>query len=244
LKDSEIRVQCGSHGESSGAFVCTHLVKGTQRGFNCAAHDDDPDAMCPDAWCDDCAEALETAGGWTKEVEDSAAIGCVCTTCYSVIREKNWIQDDEAYQELIDDSIGFFNEQVESFKTEFRINDHERYDFDQETGQLIFSSGGEPAVICDVAFVGSIAEGPGTWMWSWANESNEEIVKARAREVRRYGEEQGFERLVGAQWLGTEADGWRMAAISTYLLDGIGAYRAPSDERHLFMVVTAARWAT
>jgi hypothetical protein len=244
LKESEIKIQCGSHGESDGAFVCTHLVEGEQRGFNWGVNPQDPDALSPDAYCDACDAALDAAGGWTPELEAAAGVRMVCTLCYSKIRERNWRQDDDAYDQLLDESIAYYNERLTAFKKDFRIDEHKRWDWNQESSQLVFSNDGVAAVICDVVFVGSVSTRSNTWMWAWANKSVLEGVKADIRKVRAYGEEKNFEKLAGAYWSATERDGWVMTAISTQVLGGIGAYRSPDDDGFTFMVVTAARWAT
>jgi hypothetical protein len=232
LRDSEIRVKCGSHGESSGAYVCNHLVEGRGLGFNWGRPDDDPDKMCPDAWCDRCDADVT-----------SADVRLVCTLCYGVIRARNWREDEDAYDKLLDTAVEYHNEKHASFTRDFRINEHKRYDWNQGSGQLVFSNDGKPAVICDIAFVGSISRKSETWMWSWANTSHDERVKAASRKVRDYGEKHRFEFLAGGYWSGKEADGWCMTAIATYLLGGIGTYRSPDDDGFLFMVITDARWA-
>src|SRR5262245_48231623 len=76
--ESEIRIQCATHGESEAAFVCQHLLGGERRGFNWAYGEEKPDAWCPDAWCDECEAGLELAGEWTEEMAERADIKMVC----------------------------------------------------------------------------------------------------------------------------------------------------------------------
>ncbi|HET9863248.1 MAG TPA: hypothetical protein VFP37_07375 [Steroidobacteraceae bacterium] len=241
--ESDIKISCATHGDSDGAFVCQHLAGGERRGFHWAYDDEHPDAWCPDAWCDDCEAALDEAGEWTPQMMQRADIRLVCSFCYSAIRKKNWIQDDAAYQKLRDESCAYLDHRQEEFARKFRIREYERWDYDQGTAQLMFSSGGRPVVICDVAFAGSLSTSSDTWLWSWANESNAEGVKARMREVRAYGEKNRYEPLAGAFWPAHEADGWQMTSIAAFLLDAIGAYRAPNENGFLFMVIMKASWA-
>jgi hypothetical protein len=241
--ESDIKISCATHGDSDGALVCQHLASGEQRGFHWAHDEDHPDAWCPDAWCDECEAALNGAGEWTQQLVERADLRLVCSCCYSTIRKKNWIQDDAAYQQLLDESCAWLHQRQEVFARRFRIGDHERWDYDQDTAQLVFSNEGLPGVICDVVFVGSFSTHGNTWLWAWANETNAERVKARMREVRAHGEKNGYESTAGAFWPAHEADGWQMTSIAAFLLDAIGAYRVPNENGYLFMVITKASWA-
>ncbi|HEY6124123.1 MAG TPA: hypothetical protein VIV63_05700 [Steroidobacteraceae bacterium] len=241
--DSDIKVQCDTHGETSAAFVCQHLLDGTELGFNVGVDPETPDEICPDAWCDGCEGRFAEVGEWTDELYAQADIKLVCTSCYSDIRERNWIQDDEAFDDLLQESIDHLNAKQDTLIPEFKLDKHARWDWHQETAQLVFSNDGKPAVICDIIFVGSISRTGDTWLWSWANESLDEIVKTRMREVRAYGEEQRFEKLAGAFWSGTPEDGWHMTAIAAQLLNAIGAYRTPDEKGFTYLVITRAAWA-
>jgi len=236
-------IRCETHGESDAAYVCKHLVEGSGRGFSFGVNPERPDATCPDAWCDACEARFAEIGEWTDELFAEAAFKTVCEFCYSSIREKNWIQDEEAFEELLHESIDYLNEKQDAIVEEFKLDKHARFDWHQDTGQLVFSSDGKPAVICDVVFVGSVSTRSDTWLWSWANDSLVEGVKARMREVRSHGEEQFFEKLAGAFWPAKPDDGWHMTSIAARLLNAIGAYRTPDDDGFLYMIITRASWA-
>ena len=241
--ESDIKVQCNEHGESNAAYVCRHLLDGLGIGFNVGIDPDHPDATCPDAWCDDCELRLNDAGEWTEELLKQADIQLVCVHCYSIIRAKNWNQNDAAFEKLLEESIEYLDGKQATITQEFRIDQHERWDWNQDTAQLVFSNDGKPALICDVVFVGSISTRSETWLWSWANDSNVEGVKKRMREVRAYGEEHRFNKLAGAYWPAQPVDGWQMTSIAARLLNAIGAYRTPSDSGFTYMVITRAGWA-
>ena len=236
-------VACGAHGSSPGAIVCRHLKDGERLGFHYDAERDAGEVMCPTAWCDDCHDALEAADEWNQEVVEAADFRLVCSRCYGQIRTRNWTHDHEAFERLLDSSVSFLDTQQEVFRRDFRLGDHERWDWDQTRAQLTFSNAGKVALICDIAFVGSISTASNTWMWAWANDSLEEGVKAGMRELCEYGEEQGFEKLAGGYWDASEEDGWRMTAIAAKFFGAIGAYRTPSDQGFTFMVITGAHWA-
>jgi hypothetical protein len=237
------QVQCATHGASSGALVCCHLRKGEQLGFHYFAEREPDELECPDAWCDDCHHVLDGADDWTEEFVEHARFEVVCSMCYASIRARNWVQDEDAYQELIVSAVEFLKERQQILTRDFKLGAHERWDYDQERGQLTFSNGGKVAVVCDILFVGSFSEGTGTWLWSWANDSVEEDLKAPMRDLCEFGEAQGFERLAGAYWQASQEDAWEMTAVAAKFLGAIGAYRAPKERGFTFMVITGARWA-
>ena len=207
--------QCAAHGAGEIAMVCRHLRQGEQQGFHYDADRDSGEVLCPTAWCDDCHESLESAGEWNEKIVKAADFHAVCARCYALIRTRNWSHDDQALARLLDSAVPFLESQQEILRRDFKLSEHERWDWDQDRTQLIFSNEGQVAVVCDIAFVGSFSSADKTWMWSWANDSLAENVKAPMRELCEFGEERGFEKLAGAYWDGTETDGWRMTASRT-----------------------------
>jgi hypothetical protein len=128
-------------------------------------------------------------------------------------------------------------------RSKYHLDDHERYDWDQESGRLVFSSQGKATVVAEIQFVGSISTHSNTWLWSWANDSYLEKVRARVRLVRSHGVERSLMRLACAYWGADQEDGWQMAAVAAYLLDAHGAYRSPDEHSFTFMVMTQVGWA-
>ncbi len=53
-------------------------------------------------------------------------------------------------------------------------------------------------------------------------------------QVKQYGLVNGFRKLFEESWDADIYDGWEMAAISTYLLNGLGVYRTPNKEETIF----------
>lgn len=243
MSEEDYSVECETHGQRQVAYVCKHLVEGSSQGFNWADDPENPDGKCPDAWCNACEAALDQAGEWTDELVASSGLQVVCDLCYEVLRARNWIQDDTAFERLLSDATAFLNEQQTKLMNEYRLGDYERFDWNQETGQLVFSSQGRRRVIADIVFAGSVSTQSNTWLWSWANGSLLENVKARMREVRRYGNTRNFMKLAAAHWDATEEDGWEMTAIAAYLLGAAGVYRSPNERGFTFLVITGAAWA-
>jgi hypothetical protein len=236
-------ITCGEHGKARATFVCRHLVsESSGLGFNYSYDETDPDATCPEAWCNECDRVWTEAGDFSAEVAAFVDIKLVCDRCYTRLRERNWLQDERQFEHLLEESIEYLQERQARTWKQFQIDQWQRWDWDQSSGKLVFSHKGQPKVSADFVFVGSVSRLSNTWLWSWANPTNEEPGKALMRRVRAYGEENRFLKLAGAQWNADEHDGWQMTAIAARLLEAVGAYRTPSDSGFSFMILTHVNW--
>ena len=235
--------ECASHGNRDATFVCQHLASGTGLGFHWAVDPEEPDLVWPDAWCDACEDVRRREGEWNDRSEAFAGIKLVCAGCYEQARERNWKQDAAAFGVLVADAMTYLQEQQNALYTDFSLGRWQRYHWDQETGQLVFSADGHIRVIADIQFVGSVSTASNTWLWSWANPAFLPAVKQEVRRVRTYGAEHRYLKLVSACWPAEERDGWEMAAVAAFLLKAKGAYRSPHEHGFTFMVMTNVAWA-
>ena len=243
MSDSDKTIECGTHGATHCTFVCQHLVANSEKlGFNLGYDPENPDDLCPDAWCDQCEAVLNAEGEWNDKSEAFADIKLMCTHCYESARERNWLQDDEVFDDLICEHFQYLDERQKDFLQKYKVTKHERWDWYQETGKLIFTHNGTPQVEADIHFAGSFSTKSNTWMWAWANQSLTEKVKASSRQVKKIGEELNLLKLVAGRWQATEVDGWEMTAVLAKTLNAIGAYRTPDQYGFTYMVVTNARW--
>jgi len=132
---------------------------------------------------------------------------------------------------------------VEELKTrqsevfeKYKINDYERWDYDQATGLLTFSTGDD-----EINFryfeVGTFSKAQQTWMWSWYNETTLDKVKNECEKVKIFGLERGYEKLTDGYFDSDEIEAWEFAAIATKITGGIGVYRPISDNILIFLVV-------
>ena len=231
-------VDCAEHGQRDAAFVCQHLPTGERAGFNWGIDDENPDGLWPDAWCDACERVRVAEGGWNDRLEAFAAIRLLCDRCYEGARERHWKQDDGAFNRLMDEAVAYLNTRQDALRSEFDLGSFKKYDWHQDTGQLIFSRDDRMQLVADFQFVGGVSTRSDTWLWSWANPSILEPVKQRLRRVRAFGEEHRYLKLACARWPAREADGWDMTAVAAYLLQASGAYRSPSDYGFSFLVIT------
>jgi hypothetical protein len=154
------------------------------------------------------------------------------------------LRDDAKYERFAHDACAAFKTRQEAFVREFNLNAWERYDWDQDKGTLVFSHQGVPKVIAQIQFVGSYSHVSRTWRWAWANDATDTKLKVGVARVRALGEQEGWRRLTEPQWPATEQDGWDMTSIAGHVLGAQGAYKSPDPKTVVFMVITAARWAT
>ena len=243
MSDASGKVECAEHGTREATYVCQHLAFGTRCGFHWGVDEEYPDELWPDAWCDACEQARQADNGWSERSEALAAVRLVCDGCYERARERNWKQDDRAFASLVTEAVAYLQQRQDDLQSRFALGTYPRYDWDQETAQLVFSQDGRSRVVADIQFVGGVSTRSNTWLWSWANSSLMESVKGSVRPVRAYGEEHRYLKLASARWPAEEEDGWEMTAVAAYLLGAKGAYRSPKEGGSTFMVMTHVGWA-
>ena len=145
------------------------------------------------------------------------------------------------WEAFLDGAVAYLTRQQDRLKSEFQLGRWQRYDYDQDAATLAFSSNGRVGVVADIHIVGSTSTQSGTWLWAWDNASILASVTHCLADVRAYGERHGLEKLTTAKWPGDERDGWEMTAATAFILRAEGAYRAPSDNGALFMVLRNVR---
>lgn len=244
MSESENKVECKTHGTNNATFLCSHLIEGKNLGFNLGYDPENPDELWPDAWCDECEKVFEAEGEWNDRSEKIADIKLVCADCYEDVRERNWIQDQGVYHNMVRNSFSFIEPRHKEFISKYNAGKHERWDWYQDTAKLVFSHEGVPQVEADIQFSGTYSTKSNTWMWAWANQSLDENVKASSRDIRSIGQKLGIKQLVAGRYAATEVDGWEMTAVLAKHLNAIGVYRTPSDSGFTYMVVTNAKWVS
>jgi hypothetical protein len=153
--------------------------------------------------------------------------------------------DTISYNDLLDKSYDYLTEQQDICRDKYKLSTYQNWFYDQETGELTFSDNGIKKLIIKYEDVGSVSLKSNTWLWSWANETTEDIVKSQIGLVKEFGEKRQFEKLTSKQWTAEEVDGWEMTSISAYLLKAKGAYRVKTNNDSLFqfMIFKEIIWA-
>ena len=111
----------------------------------------------------------------------------------------------------------------------------ERWDLDQDTGELVFSLPDGMKAVAPAQIIGTYNSEDHTWMWAWANSSVDEKLREDALKVRKYGERHNIKRLTKSKWVGTEDEAWAMAALAVKLCGAQGAYRGPAGATYVFI---------
>jgi hypothetical protein len=145
------------------------------------------------------------------------------------------------YAEFLTDSHAYLTQRQARLDALYGIGGCDRYDWDQETGQIVFSDSGVARVVADVQFVGSISSRSGTWLWAWDNPTISTGLTRAARRVRRFGEQRRIRRLTEATWPADEVDGWEMTSIAARLTQAEGAYRSPGENGAAFLLLANVR---
>jgi len=102
---------------------------------------------------------------------------------------------EPGWDDLVLKSNAYMRLQGEKLESEYGLSKHERWDIDQDSGELVFSNGGIPAVVAKFQFVGSVSTTSHTWLWSWANASILPSLSQRIHIVRDYGQKHGFKKV-------------------------------------------------
>lgn len=236
-------VSCDAHGEAHATYVCEHLAGNPVQRWHSAAPSEDN--RWPDAWCSQCNVEFLKEGEWNERNEEGLVPRILCHMCYESALARSVARLDasgeSAWNELVTRSVTALSRKQALLESSMHLGQHQRWDWDQEQAQLIFSNDGTPAVICDIAFVGSISTASNTWLWSWANFSLMDAARAPMESVREFGEESDFPKLMVPKWQADEADGWEMAAVAAEVMGALGVYRAPVDRGFTFLVILHAR---
>jgi hypothetical protein len=123
----------------------------------------------------------------------------------------------------------------------YKLSEYERWDFNAAGDAITFSTAGRAGPSFTVQYAGSVSKASGTWLWSWANADIPSHLSTGVERVRDYGVRRNFRRLAQEKWKAGESDGWEMAAISNYVMKGLGIYRFRNPNGWSFMVFTGVR---
>jgi len=134
------------------------------------------------------------------------------------------------YTDLLHRAKKYLEEQMHLCNSLYGLDACNRMDYEQETGQMIFSSLAYPKIVTGFLIAGSVSTRSNTWLWSWDNPYLLDKVIGDMWKVREYGERNSIYKLVEPKWEAREEDGWDMTAIAAYILKAKGAYKFPSDE--------------
>ena len=144
---------------------------------------------------------------------------------------------DDAYNKLLNECVAEVDGKNQKLADEYGLGSFERWDIDQEIGELVFSDDRAPTLVCSVTMLGSFSDQSETWMWGWANPSLLEPLTRDTNVLREYGEKNGLEDLTVEKTSATEGEAWALSALSCRILDGLGLYRGPTGNGFVVMMI-------
>jgi hypothetical protein len=236
-------LHCSTHGDSRITYVCEHLADNAGQRW----HSDYPgrDKPWPDAWCDRCNTEFLKQGEWNEANEGLINIKLLCSACYERRKGESISYMDaasrEKWDEFVSECCAELTTRNDHLWQKFSLASYGRWDWNQDTGELVFSNDDVPGVIARIAFVGSLSTKSDTWLWAWANFSLVDAIREPVIAVRDYGEQKDFLPLTTPKWPATQEDGWHMTAVAARVLGAEGAYRTPNDYGFTFMVLHDVR---
>ena len=147
----------------------------------------------------------------------------------------------DQFIDLVTRAHEYLTARQDELREHYGLSTWPRWDWDQDSGELVFSDNGVPRVVAKIQFVGTISTETGTWLWSWANRSVERHLVKDVREVRKFGEAHGIPQLTTDKWDADETDGWEMTSIAAYVLQAKGAYRTPRENGFTYLLINEIR---
>ncbi len=238
LEESD-ELECTQHGKAHTTYVCEHLIAQPVQKWHC----DYPDAdnPWPDAWCAICDAHYQAEGEWNERNEDLVPIKLLCHGCYEDARSAslNRIEGETlvTWNNFLDTCYEDLQKKTEQLNQEFDLGSHQRYDWDQVKGELVFSNDGVAAVVAKIDFIGSYSSRTDTWLWAWANFHLLENVRTRVQAVRDFGEVHDYPCLTTPKWIAEEVNAWEMAAVAAHVLNARGIYRSPREGGASFLLI-------
>jgi hypothetical protein len=112
-----------------------------------------------------------------------------------------------------------------------------QYVWDLDRAEMTFIDRDRPVATAKLQLVGSIAGNVPTWLWGWANENVASVSTHRLAEVRRYGQEQRFERLTEPSWPYPDNDGHDMMVLSAAILSADSCFYYNKNNPEIYFIL-------
>ncbi len=150
------------------------------------------------------------------------------------------------YRDWRHDAVHQLQGKNAGLEAQFKLGTWPRYDYDVDTGTLIFSENGIARVIAEIQIAGTTSVKAGNWLWSWGNAHWPVERTTDAERVRAFGEEHGIDELCQdyVQDENLNALGWELTAVMARITDALGAYRPPDAGGALYLTYKSIMWAS
>jgi hypothetical protein len=151
------------------------------------------------------------------------------------------------YPDWRHDAVHQLEEKNARLKSEFRLGEWQRYDYDIDKGEIVFSDQGAPRVIAQIQIAGTTSSKAGNWLWAWANSHWPAERVTDSKIVRAYGEKHGICDLTHESVEDKESLnvlGWELTSVMARITNALGAYRPPRGEGGgLYLIYKSVVWA-
>jgi hypothetical protein len=102
----------------------------------------------------------------------------------------------------------------------FQLGSHERWAVDYAAGTFKMTTNGRAVIVADMQLVGSFSKRSNSWLWAWANETNEPHLVSDVARLRTLGLVRGIDLLERDYHEDVDAEHcWHLTSIACYLLD-------------------------
>jgi len=156
-----------------------------------------------------------------------------------VIVQTEWAAD---YLKFRDESCEAFLEKSRKVNEEYKILSYSRWDFTQESRQIVFSDKGVKKLIADVQVAGDWSPRSGTWMWGWNNSSLDRPLTKELEKVKALGQEKKWFELTKPVFAIDSDYAWTLTAVAGQIIGAKTAYRGPDDGGYIYFLITDLKW--
>lgn len=114
---------------------------------------------------------------------------------------------------------------------------HLSWNVDIERGTITFGDLYE----FPIQVLGTEAERPGTWLWSWANGASDipPALLYCAEHLREFGSREGIPVLYSPEWSLEQVNGHLLSMVASGICQASAYYKAPYDRGAMFMLMNA-----
>lgn len=105
---------------------------------------------------------------------------------------------------------------------EFPLEECARFNFDQETGELMLLRADGSCAMADTAIVGTYSLERERWYWAWSSPHFSKAIRSRRIRIQSFGNTASYPRLTIPTWQAKAGIGMLMTAVAAFILDAKG----------------------
>lgn len=127
---------------------------------------------------------------------------------------------------FIDQSLAGAIEQRKIHSATWGFDNAERWDVDQDAGEIKFIFANGKVGRAPVQIIGTFNTKDGSFLWAWDHPSVLEPLRAHAKLAKAWGEKHKLAKWTARKVQVSDAEAWEFAAVAARLGKANGAYRA------------------